>query len=81
MEGTRREWGMGVVGVMRVLLCVRGPGGSGILQHWPADPHHQRPDGGKGLHRHTGQGAAGQHPWPEQRVVGSGEKGGQERQN
>lgn len=26
-------------------------------------------------YRHTGQGAAGQHPWPEQGVVGSGEGG------
>lgn len=57
----------GAVGVTRAAVCARGPGGSGVLQHRPADPHHQRPDGGEGLHCHPGLGTGEQqgstHGW------------------
>lgn len=74
---------MGAAGVTRGgFVCARGPGGSRVLQHRPADSHHQGPDGGEGLPCHTGQGAGSRAaPGPEQLVMGRGrrEEGGGRR--
>lgn len=58
---------------MGAALC-QGPGGS---EFYNIGPLIRIISTGwrKRLHRHTGQGQRGRHPWPEQGVVGSGGAG------